>query len=642
MVGGRFWEGGSRRLAVLFLAVVVPPAVALIWSGLELIDQDRELWVQREEERRRTAKQAAVLSLEQSLAEAERQFAEGPLPEGAVRFRLSASGVQVDPPDRVLWVPAPIPMQAVPGQPFAKAEALEYRGATAQARLRYEDLVRSSQPGVRAGALLRLARVARQEERWQDALRAYRDLAEIRGMAFDGMPADLLARRAACSVLEESGSRQELTREAAALESEFVAGRWILDPSSWELAATQIGQWSGRALSLSAERGAFSQAAQWLWDDWQRRDDHSLTQQNRRIVVGDQVPITLLRRTAGGEGVAVGLAPPILRSWAQRAGEGVTLVTESGAILAGLKPAPGPAVAKLAPSATGLPWILILSPDDSRLQKQQSAGRQRLLSMGLAAIVLFLAGGSFLVWRVVRRELAVARLQTEFVATVSHEFRTPLTSLRHVTELLEEDDELPRERRLSFYQTLGRNTARLHRLVESLLDFARMESGRRPYDLKPMQVGDFARQVAEDFRKEAEPLGFKIIFEAEPEGSWMVRADAASLANALWNLLDNAVKYSPEPNSIRIAVGRHRKGVALSVQDHGLGIPLHERREIFCKFVRGESARKLGIKGTGLGLAKVTHIVEAHGGAIELESEEGAGSTFRIVLPAEEASWPAY
>ena len=636
MVSGRFWGGGFGWMPLLFLAVVVLPAIALVWLGIELINQDRELWVQRQEERRRAATQGAVLSLEQSLAEAERQSAEGRLPEGAVRFRLSASGVQADPPDRVLWVPAPVPMQAVPGQPFAEAEALEYRGATAQARLRYEDLARSSQLRIRAGALLRLARVARQEQRWQDALRAYRSLAEIRGLAFDGMPADLLARRATCSVLEESGNRQQLMREAGALASDFVAGRWLLDPSGWELAAMQIAQWSGRALSLSPERGAFSQAAQWLWDDRQRRDGYSLTRPVRRVVIGDEIPITLLRRSADGDEVALALAPPILRSWAQKAGEGVTLLAESGAILAGLNPGPSPAPVKLAPSATGLPWTLVLAPDDTPLQHQQSAGRRRLLAMGLAAIVLFLAGGSVLVWRAVRRELAVARLQTEFVATVSHEFRTPLTSLRHVTELLEEDDELPRVRRLSFYQTLGRNTARLHRLVESLLDFSRMEGGRRPYDLQPVEASDFARRVVEDFRKEAEPLGFEIGFEAEPEGGLMVRADAASLTHALWNLLDNAVKYSPKPDSIRVFVRRHRKGVALSVQDGGLGIPARERREIFRKFVRGESARKLGIKGTGLGLAMVTHIVHAHGGLIELESEEGAGSTFRIVLPAEE------
>ena len=98
---------------------------------------------------------------------------------------------------------------------------------------------------------------------------------------------------------------------------------------------------------------------------------------------------------------------------------------------------------------------------------------------------MLLVAGSFVLWRVIQRELAVARLQTDFVAAVSHEFRTPLASLRHVTELLEENDDLPPERRRAFYEVLGRNTERLHRLVESLLDFARMEDGRKPYDLQP-------------------------------------------------------------------------------------------------------------------------------------------------------------
>jgi signal transduction histidine kinase len=250
-------------------------------------------------------------------------------------------------------------------------------------------------------------------------------------------------------------------------------------------------------------------------------------------------------------------------------------------------------------------------------------------------MALFVGGGTFLLWRVVQRELAVARLQTDFVAAVSHEFRTPLASLRHVTELLEEADDMPRSRRLSFYQSLSRNTERLHRLVESLLDFARMERGRKPYDMKAVDAATFARDVVEDFRREAEPRGYRVEFETDTEGAFAVCADRSSLVHALWNLLDNAVKYSPEPRPIRVSVGRHPRGVALSVQDHGIGVPTGERKEIFRKFVRGESAGRLGIKGTGLGLAMVAHIVDAHGGTVELESDEGAGSTFRIVLPAQ-------
>jgi signal transduction histidine kinase len=224
------------------------------------------------------------------------------------------------------------------------------------------------------------------------------------------------------------------------------------------------------------------------------------------------------------------------------------------------------------------------------------------------------------------------------ITAVSHEFRTPLTSLRHVTELLEEDDDLPRDQRRSFYQALGRNTERLHRLVESLLDFARMEGGRKPYDLRPVDAGALAAQVVEDFRKEVGPRGFTVDLDVEAAGALRLHADAESLTFALWNLLDNAVKYSPEGRAVLVSVSRypaggHPEGVAFSVRDHGLGIPRHERKEIFRRFVRGEKARKLGIKGTGLGLAMVSHIVDAHGGTIHLESQEGIGSTFRVVLP---------
>jgi signal transduction histidine kinase len=114
-----------------------------------------------------------------------------------------------------------------------------------------------------------------------------------------------------------------------------------------------------------------------------------------------------------------------------------------------------------------------------------------------------------------------------------------------------------------------------------------------------------------------------------------LRADVASLTNALWNVLDNAVKYSGEGTAIHVCVERKPEGVAVSVRDEGLGIPRDERKEIFRRFVRGEKANRLGIKGTGLGLAMVSQIVQAHGGTVELESEEGAGSTFRLMLPAQ-------
>ena len=158
----------------------------------------------------------------------------------------------------------------------------------------------------------------------------------------------------------------------------------------------------------------------------------------------------------------------------------MSVVDDANRVIAGPALAADVATVKVVRSESGLPWTVVVSQAGTSPAAAELAERQRLLSLGLGAILLLLAGGSYFVWRVMRRELAVARLQTDFVSAVSHQFRTPLTSLRHVTELLEESDEVPPERRQALYQSLGRNTERLRRLVESVLDFSRMESGRRP------------------------------------------------------------------------------------------------------------------------------------------------------------------
>jgi signal transduction histidine kinase len=642
MAGQRLWSGNSRKLAALFLALVAPPAVTLVWLGLQLLQQDRSLLAQRELESRQTAGQAIVRSLEQLLSDADRHVVGGPVPDGAVRFTVSESGLGVEPANRLLWLPAPQRLKEAASAPFAEAETLEFQRNARRAVSSYDELARSPDLGVRAGALLRLARVHRRERKWDSALEAYRRLTLLTNMAIDGIPADLVARTAICSVFEESGRKSELDRESAALESDLLAGRWPLDRPAWELTAGKVEQWTGRGLSVGAERKQASVVADWLWEEWKRHGG-SMGPVPRRVVVVEGTPVTLLSQRAGADLAVLALLPSGTGEWIGRAirgtriaGTQVKLVADSGETVAGSTSPQGPGALRLPSADTGLPWTLVLTPGDSASEAQAFAQRRRLFAAGLAAIMLLLAGGSYILWRVVQRELAVARLQTDFVSAVSHEFRTPLASLRHITELLDEDDNVPAERRRTFYQALGRNTERLHRLVESLLDFARMEGGRKPYHLEPMDAAELTEQVVADFEKEARPRGFSIDLDVErgADQGLELQADAASLTHALWNLLDNAVKYSPQQHAVRVSVRRHPAGISISVQDHGLGIPERERKEIFGRFVRGEKARELGIKGTGLGLAIVSHIVQAHGGTVEVESEEGAGSTFRLVLPA--------
>jgi len=180
-----------------------------------------------------------------------------------------------------------------------------------------------------------------------------------------------------------------------------------------------------------------------------------------------------------------------------------------------------------------------------------------------------------------------------------------------------------------------RATDRLQRLVEALLDFGRMEAGRRPYRFERLDAGALAHDVTEEFRREAAGHGFAV--ECSLNGDpCPVNADSEALSRALWNLLDNAAKYSGESRRIDVGVERAGGVVRLLVRDYGLGVPAGERQRIFDKFVRGEAARALGIKGTGIGLAMVKHIVAAHGGRVEVAAGCGKGSVFTIALPVRE------
>ncbi len=633
-------HAGHSRLALVFLAVLLPLAVTLLWLGWKLLDQERALAATRAVERRQVSAEAAAASLERSLAEAEHWISGVEPPEGSARVTVSPSGLHIEPAHRVLWVPGPSTTPEAADAPFADAELLEFRGRAGDALPVYEKMARSGDPAVQIGALLRMARIRRKTANAGEALAVYRAMGNLREVTINGMPADLLARRAICDLLEHAGRKQELADDAASLAVDFANGRWLLDRPNWTLVAKDLARWTGRPLPIPRDREVFSEAADWIWTEWRDRAN-LLTVSGRRAIDFERAAVTVLWHRDDQRLSVIVILPSLLNEWLdvavrRKAGSAyrLSLTTDSGRLIAGREPASGAGVLNLRTADTRLPWTVRVASDGDEADTRELAARERLLSFALAAIVVLLASGSWWLWRVIRRELAIARLQADFVSAVSHEFRTPLTSLQHVTELLEEDDNLPPERRREFYSSLGRNTGRLRRLVESLLDFGRMESGRRPYDLKPEDAAEIAAQAVAEFQEDAGQRGFTTDLDLDGCGELKIRADQVALTHALCNLLDNAAKYSGESRTIRVSVRRRSDGIAIAVRDAGMGVPRREHKEIFEKFVRGEKAKGLGIQGTGLGLAVVSHIVEAHGGRIELESEEGAGSTFRLVLPA--------
>jgi signal transduction histidine kinase len=277
-----------------------------------------------------------------------------------------------------------------------------------------------------------------------------------------------------------------------------------------------------------------------------------------------------------------------------------------------------------------LPWTLGVAITDPRALSRDFAARRRVLLFSLVVAILLVLVGTYSVTRAVNRELAVARLQSDFVAAVSHEFRTPLTSMRQVAELLDAGRVSSDERRAQYHAVLRREGDRLHRLVENLLDFGRMEAGAREFRFEPVDAAALVKEVVEEFRNGVATAGYEVVLSAAEAGP--VHADREALTRALWNLLDNAVKYSPQHKTIDVSVARDNGRVVMSVSDHGLGIPPEEHGAIFQEFVRGQAARVSGVRGTGIGLAMVRHIVQAHGGEIRFTSSVGAGTTFSIRL----------
>ena len=245
--------------------------------------------------------------------------------------------------------------------------------------------------------------------------------------------------------------------------------------------------------------------------------------------------------------------------------------------------------------------------------------------------------GVILVWVFVHREASLSRLQSDFVSKISHELRTPLTSIRLFAETLalRRGDEADEDKCI---EGLARESMRLQELIDRLLEWGRMESGRREFVIRSCDAGDVARRAAAAFatlleRRPAE-LDLKI-----PEEPLYVDADRAALVDALLNLLTNAHKYGGDPSKIRLEVLGTAKEVRFEVQDNGPGIPTTEHKRIFQKFYRVDDRLSREREGSGLGLAIVKHVVKAHGGRIELESEPGQGSVFRLAL--ERGSAPA-
>lgn len=639
-----------RRLLMLFLTVTVVPAAALGWLSWRLLQQDRELESQRMRDKLDHAADLVVSGLDRRLVEVDEQLGKSgesfpSLPDDAFIVTFSSEGIRVRPNGRLLYYPAlQSSAKEPPAATFESGEAFEYlHNDYARAIGAFRELSRSKDPSTRGGALIRLARNLRKSGRAEEALHVYDELERLGPVSVGGTPADLLAREARCAILAALGGKGDLEREALALNADFERGRWQLDRASYFFHSQEARRWlppEFQSKSPPANALALAAGVEWLWTEWgqMRRDQRSSS--GRHGLWAHDAPVLVVWHASGENltGLVAGRRYMELQwrnAWADNGVE-ILLSDVEGHEVLGRPPPAGTLAAARSAADTRLPWTVRVTSANPSADFSQIAGRRRLLLAGLAMMAVLTILGGYFTTRAAVREFAVARLQSDFVSAVSHEFRTPLTSLRHLTELLADGTVTSEDRRRQYFAVLARETERLHRLVEGLLDFGRMEASGREYSFEAIDPVELIQNVVAEFRSDIEPSAHRVELTTNGLGphSSVVRANREALTHAIRNLLENAVKYSPESPAVQVGLVLEGNRVAIRIHDDGFGIPAAEQKMIFEKFVRGSASKALHVQGTGIGLAMAQHIVRAHRGEILLESEPGRGTTFTIQLPA--------
>jgi len=277
-------------------------------------------------------------------------------------------------------------------------------------------------------------------------------------------------------------------------------------------------------------------------------------------------------------------------------------------------------------------WTLALGTTEATVE--QWARTNFILNLSLTALLaILLTAGVVFALRTASREVRLSQMKSDFVSNVSHELRTPLASIRLFGELLRRGRQESVQKSREYGEYIENESQRLTQLINNILDISKIESGAKSYQPAPTRLDEVVAKLVETLSVSLGHQGVEIAYEAPPEPLPMIDVDADAIRQALANLIDNAVKYSASHPQITVRLERAESTLLLSVEDRGVGISKEEQGKIFDRFHRVGDSLVHDVKGSGLGLSIVQHVVEAHQGQISVTSEPGAGSRFTIRLP---------
>jgi len=611
----------TRLVLILVLALVVP-GIALAVLGFRALRAEE---IVRRSDAERRARAFARLAADdvandlQSALAAERDavresIAKGGSPPGSVVAVLDAGGGMV-------W-PAPFDEGAhdladrIAGERpdlatlLLRGEALEFReNAPSKAAKIYVELAETLEsPATRARLLHRAARCAFRagdrvtaRERCATLLREYGSVRSETGIPF--------------SILAKLQLLPDVPVEA--LAGEILAAGLTPD------AALHLLQTLGP--SCPAARLEEARARLRILR-WARAEEDA-----GELWLGAWVGMTL-PRAEGGRTVCAALVGPIPRPATRKRLEELARLQDVSFSLecGGRWILPELAAPEFEERRAGGTVRLVASIGDPARLDRESRSRRLLLGGLLAVLVLAMSLGGYATVRSVQRELRLAQLKSDFVSNVSHELRTPLTSIRMFSELLSDGTASDDAQRREYVEILKRETARLSALVERILESARLNRGREAFRFEPQDLGDVVARAVGSFRSlhPEVPVRFD-----RPGARIAASVDASSIEQVLHNLLDNAAKYTPRDPRAEVTLGVRDGRARIDVRDFGAGIEPADLPGLFQEFRRGSHPITLQVPGTGLGLALVRRIVEAHGGKVSVESAPGKGSTFTVEIP---------
>lgn len=669
----------QRKVLLLFLLTILLPAAVLSVFGLRALEADRyrmERLMRREQEEAMRAFRGRLAARFDEIAGAlERLRAKGSGSRTELRRQvlrgigareLPETVVAVSDSGEFFYVREGFVSQAsdradatTESEELMEAQRVEHsRNDPHEAASRYARLARSERPELRLAALNGLGRTFIRSGELEKAIAAYRELLrqqpEILTTETAVLP--LMAGLQIAFCYEKQGQGHRALPDLVAAYGEMVERRWIVASETLAFYSSEYekvidgecARTPGDPLCAAYRQfatGKATRAARVRELEALRRDLPPLLASSGSRAKATRAVLRVLGSTVvasrfpEGSTLAAVIGDPALLALVTAP----TNPAKNDAIRVRVENSRGQVIFRNADSVPGevfleerlgegFPdWKVVLFHDPADVAHLTDL-RKSIYGIVTAALILALLLGSFLIARTVHHEMELIRIKSDFVSLVSHEFKTPIASMRALVERLQAGHVPDRARMQRYFDIVSGELQRLTRLVNNVLDFSRIEEGRKVYSPQETDLAELVRELVATFEAGASAKGFTIETAIAPDIP-KVCVDRDSVSQALLNLLDNAVKYSETEKRIGVDVQRNSHFVRISVADHGPGIGAHEVSKIFEKFYRSPDATERGVPGLGLGLSLVQHVMSSHGGKVTVESEPGAGSTFTLSIP---------